>query len=377
MNRFSSSLILLSFILYPASANWYQANGKLYNNGAPVALHGINWYGLETTDRAPAGLWSSHQSNGKTVGHSISWFMSKIKDLGFNAIRIPLSPQGISSNSGQYPTAQWARQWDSSLTSGWAVLNSMLNQAKANNLYVLIDYQTCSDTQIGNNLPGSPTNCPNYSLNDWITDLNTIAKLVANYPNVIGIDIFNEPHGISWTQWLTYANQAISQIYSSNQNIVYFVEGVDGNVPGDGTGTCWGQNLYYAGNQPVSASGVPFNKIVYGPHVYPWCDNDWAKCFGYLEGTQSIVVIGEWGYNSKSSYDTTVFAPNLISYLQSSGISSFFYWSLNANDQDLGYLDSSDSNWCSVVSEKLTRFRNLGIIPQSYITSRNPPNICN
>jgi endoglucanase len=377
MNKISRSIILIFFFIFQAQANWYQSNGKLYKDGTAITLHGINWYGLETTDRAPAGLWTSHSKNGQTIGHSISWFMSKIKDLGFNAIRIPLSPQGISSNSGLYPTASWAKTWDPSLTSGWAVLNSMLNQARSNNLYVLIDYQTCSDLQIGNNLPGTPTGCAGYTLNDWINDLNTIAKLTASYPNVIGIDLFNEPHGISWTVWKSYADQAISQIYSSNTNIVYFVEGVDGNVPGDGTGTCWGENLYYAGSQPISPPGVPFNKVVYAPHVYAWCDNDWAKCFGYLEGTQSIVIVGEWGYNSVSSYDTTVFAPNLIHYLQSTGINNFFYWSFNGNDKDLGYLSGTDSTWCTVVSEKVTRFKGLGIFPQSYITSSNPPSICN
>lgn len=377
MNKFSSCLFVLIYCIYLVNGNWYQTGGKLYKDGVAVTLHGINWFGLETTDRAPSGLWTSHQKNGQTIGHSITWFMGKIKDLGFNTVRIPLSPQALSNNAALYPTASWAKEWDPSLTTGWAVLNSMLTQASANGLYVLIDYQTCNDNQIGANLPGTPTGCPGYTLNDWMNDLNTIAKLTSNYPNVLGIDLFNEPHGISWDTWRGYADQAISYIYPSNKNIVYFVEGVDGNVPGDGTGTCWGENLYYAGNAPISANGVPFNKIVYSPHTYDDCDNDWAKCFGYLQGTQSIVIVGEWGYNSQSSYDVNTFAPNLMNYLHNTGIASYFYWCLNANDAQLGYLSSSDSTWCTVVSEKVNRFKGLGIYPQSYITSTNPPSICN
>lgn len=379
MNNFSSGLILLITILCSASsANWYASNGVLYNSGVSVTLKGVNWFGLETTARAPDGLWTSNVVNGQTIGHSITWFMNKIADLGFNAVRIPLSPESLKNNPTNYPTASWARLWDPTLTTGWLVLNSMLTQAKSSGLYVLLDYQTCNENQIGNNLPGLPTNCPGYTLNNWYQDLNTLATLAKSFPNVIGIDIFNEPHGCSWSTWREYAQGAIASIYNTNQNIVYFVEGIDGNVPGDGTGTNWGENLYYAGSQPVQPSGVPANKIVYSPHVYDVGDNDWEKCFGYLQGyNQNTVIVGEWGYNSKSSYDINTFAPNLISYLKTDSINSVFYWSVNGNDADLGYLSSADGTWCTVVSEKLTRFKGMGINPKSYITSTNPPSICN
>ena len=371
-----SALLFFSTVQVILASNWFQSGGVLYKDGQPITLHGISWFGLETTDRAPSGLWSSHVKNGQTIGHSISWFMQKIKDLGFNAIRIPLSPQGMSKDGNTYPTASWARQWDPSLTNGWAVLNSMLANANSVGLYVLIDYQTCSDTMISNNLPGSPTNCPGYTLNDWISDLNILVGLSKTYTNIFGLDIFNEPHDIPWSTWVQYSNQALSQIYDTNPYIVYFIEGINGQVPGDSAWTCWGENLYYVGPQPVSPSGVPPSKIVYSPHIYDECDDNYAKCFGYLNNGQNTVIVGEFGYNSENSQDTGTFIPKLMSYLQSAKISSFFYWCLNANDSQLGYLVSSDSTWCTVSAEKIQRFSSWGINAASYITSSNPPSLC-
>jgi endoglucanase len=373
-----ASLLLTIFSTIPiiSASNWYQSNGVLYKDGQPIVLHGVSWFGLETTDRAPSGLWTSNVKNGQTIGHSISWFMQKIKDLGFNALRIPLSPQGMSKDGNSYPTASWARQWDPSLTNGWAVLNSMLSEANKVGLYVVIDYQTCSDMMIGNNLPGSPTNCPGYTLNDWINDLNTLVGLSKVYPNIFAVDIFNEPHDIPWSTWQQYAQQALSQIYSTNPNIVYFIEGINGQVPNDPVWTCWGENLYNVGSQPVVPEGVPLNKIIYTPHVYDVCQNNYARSFGYLNGGQNTVIVGEFGYNSQDSGDTGTFIPNLMNYLQSAKINSFFYWCINANDSTLGYLVSSDSTWCTVSAEKIQRFRAYGINPQSYITSVNPPSLC-
>lgn len=368
---------ILALIVISEGGNWYQSNGVLYENGTPVVLHGVNWFGLETPARAPSGLWTSNVKNGQTIGHSISWFMQKIHDLGFNAVRIPLSPQSLSDNPNSFPPASWARQWDSSLTTGWKVLNSMISQAQSHGLYVLIDFQTCNENQLNNNLPGLPTNCPGYTLADWLSNLQTLAKLGYTYSNLFGIDIFNEPHGIPWTTWKNLAEQAVSAVYTANPNLVIFVEGIDGNVPGDGTGTNWGENLYYVAGDPVVSLNVPGNKIVYSPHIYDVGDNDWQKCFGYLQGNGYTVIVGEFGYDSSSSYDINTFAPNLINYFHSDRITSFFYWCIDANDQQLGYLVGTDSSWCTVSAEKVNRFKGIGVYPQAYITSTNPPSICN
>ena len=100
-----------------------------------------------------------------------------------------------------------------------------------------------------------------------------------------------------------------------------------------------------------------------------------AKCFGYLQGNGHTVIVGEFGYNSASSYDINTFAPDLLSYLLENKINDIFYWWFNANDSQLDYLLVSDSTWCTVSSEKINRFKAIGVNPQRYIASANPSSI--
>jgi aryl-phospho-beta-D-glucosidase BglC (GH1 family) len=199
--------ILNIFLLLAFSSGsfWHQSDGVIYKDGLEFIIRGIVWFGNEGPDRAPGGLWSSHLDNSNTVLHSISWFMQKIKDLGFNSLRITLSPQSLSSDDITYPTASWAKNSDPSLTSGLAVLTSMLNEAFNVGLFVVLDYTTCSDSLTGNSQPGDPTMCSGYSLNDWIADLTKLVKLTKKYPNIIGVEILSEPHSISWKTWKLYA----------------------------------------------------------------------------------------------------------------------------------------------------------------------------
>ena len=157
---------------------------------------------------------------------------------------------------------------DPNLTTGWAILNKVLSTAQSLGLYMLLDFQTCNDNQIGDDLSGTPINCLGYTMNDWLQDLQTLAKLGLAYSNIFGVDICSEPHGISWSTWKGLAEPGVSAAYQVNQGIVSFIEGINGNVSEDGAGTNWGENLYYAGGDPVAPIGIPTNKIVYSQHVY-------------------------------------------------------------------------------------------------------------
>jgi hypothetical protein len=56
----------------------------VYRDGVRIPLYGVNWFGLETCDRAPHGLWS---------GRSVADFLAQVKGWGFTALRVPVSPQ--------------------------------------------------------------------------------------------------------------------------------------------------------------------------------------------------------------------------------------------------------------------------------------------
>src|SRR3954462_9229252 len=59
------------------------------DHGTPVRLTGVNWFGLETSDYAPHGLWQ----------RSMTAMLDQIKALGFNVIRVPFSNQLFDAGS--------------------------------------------------------------------------------------------------------------------------------------------------------------------------------------------------------------------------------------------------------------------------------------
>ena len=63
-------------------------DGKLYANGQPFHVKGINWYGSEHRTGAPAGL---HK-------HSIDYYMDWLASKGFNAIRLLFNHESVVTN---------------------------------------------------------------------------------------------------------------------------------------------------------------------------------------------------------------------------------------------------------------------------------------
>jgi len=63
-------------------------NQALSRAGYEVRLTGINWFGLETSNHVLHGLWT---------GRALADFLADFKSKGFNALRIPVSPETIST----------------------------------------------------------------------------------------------------------------------------------------------------------------------------------------------------------------------------------------------------------------------------------------
>src|SRR5437868_1298636 len=57
--------------------------------GTTVRLTGVNWFGLETPNYAPHGLWA----------RPMGAMLDQIKALGFNVIRVPFSSQLFDAGS--------------------------------------------------------------------------------------------------------------------------------------------------------------------------------------------------------------------------------------------------------------------------------------
>ncbi len=323
----------------PGTPVYTAAGGKFLKDGVELELFGLNWFGMETPDRVLHGLWT---------GRQLDDFLADFKSKGFNALRLPLSPQvinpGYPIDSGPYSGNDCAAMCGK---DGRTALEYTLQRLQAAGMYALLDFHTCNPAQLGSGLPGSPVNCSGYSLGAWISDLETLAQLSKAYPNVIGIDLTNEPHQLTWAAWADYSSLGGQAVLAVNPNTTVWVEGVgNASTAGVAGGANWGQNLYEAGAIP----DVPNSKLVYTPHSYgPSVAlmsyfNDptfpanmpalWDTMFGHLAGKGYTVVLGEYGGHYTGADKTWQDA--FVSYLVSRNMKSSFYWCVNPNSGDTG-----------------------------------------
>ncbi|MCL4398155.1 glycoside hydrolase family 5 protein [Patescibacteria group bacterium] len=351
-------------IFAPAAArgSYTVNNGGIYQGSTKINLHGINWFGFETSTNVVHGLWARGYKD----------MISQIKSLGFNAVRLPYCPasvQGVATTSIDY-----SKNPDLAGLNSLQVMDKIVNEMSNQGIYVLLDsHRPDCNTQSELWYTGS------YSEPQWINDLVTLAKRYAGVSNFIGLDLKNEPHGsATWgtgnssTDWNLAAEKAGNAVLAANPNILVFVEGIGDNPTcQDSNGHFWGGNL-----APVKCKtlNLPSNKYVYSPHVYG-PDVSWQSYFGagdfpnnmpaiwdsqwgYLESTNALAP-GEWGgkYGTNGGSPADVTWENAFAkYLTSKGVCSSFYWDLNPNSGDTGGVLQDD--WTTPVSSKVSLLQN-------------------
>lgn len=324
----------------PLTQSWVVSENKIFHNGNEITLKGISWFGFETNNLVVHGLWT---------GRSMDSFLKQIHSLGFNALRVPISPQAIDPN---YPSQQGKPKAIDNL-------KELIKLAKDNELYVLIDIHNCNYN--AGSQTGKPDNCGGYTLDNWYSNLKDLALLARDYDNIVGIDLYNEPYKLSWLQWRSLVNKGSEVILAVNSNLLIFVEGVGGEATSNnGYNAFWGENLVEAEKYPLS---VPKNKLVFSPHTYgpsvynqdyfsdPNFPNNmpkiWDAHFGFLAAKYPLAV-GEFGgrYDGKDK----IWQDAFIEYLKNKNM-SFFYWCLNPNSGDTGGILLDD--WQSVNQNKM------------------------
>src|SRR5258708_3970731 len=74
-----------------AGAGFWHTSGNeiLDTNNQPVRIAGVNWFGFETANFTPHGLWSRDYRD----------MMNQMKSLGYNTIRLPYSNQMLLPGS--------------------------------------------------------------------------------------------------------------------------------------------------------------------------------------------------------------------------------------------------------------------------------------
>ncbi len=337
----------------PPPSGWLHTDGAriLDANGQPVRLTGLSWFGLETPNYAPHGLWS----------RSMASMLDQIKQLGYNSLRVPFSTQlfdpGSTPNSIDYH-----QNPDLVGLDGPALLDKLVAGARARGLRVILDRHR----------PDSGAQSPlwytaQYSEQRWIADWVMLAGRYAGDPTVVGFDLHNEPHGAAtWgdgnlaTDWRLAAERAGNAVLAVNPNLLIIVEGIE---TAGGASSWWGGNLRNAGASPVRLN-VP-HRIVYSAHDYPasvynqtWFSapdypanlpSVWDANWGYLAKSGAAPVwIGEFGTRDQTASDQQWFHA-LASYIAGQSL-SFAFWCWNPDSGDTGGVLQDD--WTTVNQDK-------------------------
>ena len=334
----------------PAEANYLHTCGsQIYDaHGRLVRITGVSWFGFETSNKAPDGLWAR---NWQTI-------LDQLAALGYNTIRLPFSDD-ILQPGAQPSGINYLLNPDLKGLTSLQIMDRIIAGARQRGLRVLLDrHRPSSDGQTDLWYTSQRSEA------DWIAEWKFLAERYRGDDTVIGADLNNEPRGpATWgtndpkTDWRLAAQRAGNAILSVNPYWLIFVEGIE-HIGNDWY--WWGGNLAGVAKAPVILN-VP-NRVVYSPHDYgpdvylqgwfkdPTFPNNlpsvWDKHWGYI-AKQGIapVVLGEFGGRSVGSDAEGKWQRALIAYLAQNQI-GFISWALNPDSADTGGI--LEDNWLTV-----------------------------
>ncbi|MBX9789207.1 MAG: cellulase family glycosylhydrolase [Pirellulales bacterium] len=355
-----------------AISGYFHTSGSqiLDANNQVVKIGGVNWFGFETSNFAPHGLWARGYKS----------MMDQMKQQGFNTIRLPFSDQLF--DAGSTPNGiDFSKNPDLVGLSGLQIMDKIVDYAGQIGLRIMLDHHRSAAGNSANESGLWYTSA--YPESKWISNWTMLAARYANNLTVVAVDLHNEPHGpATWgdgsaNDWRLAAERAGNAILAVNPNVLIVVEGVESASSGN---YWWGGNLSNAGASPVRLN-TP-SRLVYSAHDYPasvyqqtWFSDPnypnnlpavWDKNWGYLF-RQNIapVILGEFGSKLATTSDQQWF-DKMTAYLGGDldgngtndlaagqqGI-SWTYWSWNPNSGDTGGILADD--WNTVLANKVAK----------------------
>mmetsp|Transcript_159 Transcript_159/g.306 ORF Transcript_159/g.306 Transcript_159/m.306 type:complete len:568 (+) Transcript_159:401-2104(+) len=333
-------LLTLNFLVASAAPggspiSWESRSGKIYANGVEFVIKGCNWYGGETGNKVPHGLWSASLDN----------IVNFIATNNFNAVRLPFSLQMISQNPSPGYIDATANPRLIGLRA-MEVMDQVILALQRRNILVMLDMHRANYDQ----------ELALWYNAQWpeaqvISVWKTLARRYSDpqrWWNVFAADLINEPHGATWgsgdasTDWDKAAGRLGNAVLSVSPHWLIFVEGV-AEAPG---GYYWGED--FTGIK--RGFDVPLSnmlRLVYSPHLYgpSVYEHDFHKAPNYPRNMPAIfsdhigwiasttgraVVLGEWGCPYKIQRDKQ-WMDTFIAFLRSNNLPSGFYWTLNVD----------------------------------------------
>jgi aryl-phospho-beta-D-glucosidase BglC (GH1 family) len=348
-----------------------QGNQIIDSEGRKVRIAGVSWFGFETPEMCPHGLWSRGYKS----------MLDQIKAQGFNTIRLPYCSQMLDPGST-------ARGIDSAANpelvgkTPLQVMDAVIEYAGQIGLRIFLDHHR-SDAGAGPNGNGLWFT-DRYPESRWINDWRMLAQRYRHNPTVVGADLANEPHNGQWggggaNDWPAAAERAGNAILAVHPDWLIIVEGV-GQY--QGANYWWGGMLAGVRDRPVRLNVS--NRVVYSPHDYansvypqPWFSAPdfprnlfplWRQTWGFIyEQNLAPVLLGEFGTKLQDPKDVQ-WAHAMMQYLGGDldgngsrdiptgnfGI-SWTWWSWNPNSGDTGGILKDD--WISVHTHKVDLLR--------------------
>jgi len=322
-------------------------------DGHEVRLTGVNWFGLETPNFAPHGLWARNWQD----------MLDQIASAGFNAIRLPFSNQLLEAGS-LANSIDATKNPDLHGLTGLQVMDRIVEGAGRAGLAIVLDrHRPSADTQ------SELWYTDRVSEARWIDDWTMLARRYRGQPAVVAADLHNEPHGAAtWgdgnprTDWRMAAESAGNAILGVNPDWLIVVEGVE-RVGSDAY--WWGGNLSAARDHPIRLAQrdkLVYSAHDYGPGVYPqsWfavadyprnLPAIWRRHWAYLPADGiAPVLVGEFGGRSMGHDPEGTWQRSLVDFLKASGL-SYTYWSWNPDSGDTGGILEDD--WTTIDRTKL------------------------
>ncbi len=331
-------------------------------DGKEIVLQGVNWFGFETKNHAPHGLWTRDYKD----------MLAQIKSLGFNVIRLPFSLQALTSNTSSGIDFGGGKNAGLANKTPQQMMDEIIAEAGRQGLMVILDNHSQADDGFQYDLWYGQGG---FTEDDWVARWRELAQRYRNAPNVIGADLKNEPHGsATWgtgltTDWRRAAERAGNAVLAQNPDLLILVEGIENQVEGGQQldAHWWGGNLEGVRKNPVRLDVG--HKVVYSPHEYgpevwtqPWFSapdmaavlaDRWLKGFGYIHDENiAPILIGEFGAKdvSTASLEGRWFR-QFADHLGQKGM-SWTFWAWNPNSGDTGGVLTDD--WTTVHQDKVS-----------------------
>lgn len=333
------------------------------SQGREVRLIGLNWFGLETPDLAPHGLWA----------RSYRDMLDQIASLGFNTIRLPFSSAVLTATAPNASVIKYRLNPDLEGKTPLQIMDAVIAYAGTVKLRVILDNHNLVPEFSGRG-DGDWYNASRPE-SKWIADWQTLAKRYLNNTTVIGADLYNEPDGTWGTgnadDWARAAKAAGDAIHQINKRWLIIVEGIRNY---NTNYYWWGGELEGVAKYPVQLARA--NKLVYSAHDYPpsiypqpwFADSSypanlaavWEKNWGFIETNKiAPVLLGEFGSRLDTNADRQ-WATEMQAYLVTHKV-DWTWWSWNGNGEPRGLLlpdwQTPDPTMLQYLSDLATRSR--------------------